>query len=228
MHRFLEIDPLTMKSSSVLDPQGWNLYAYCVNNPMNLIDPDGKDIGGRMGENWNSVSAALMRDNHDAYMNLLISMNKGSINGIINVASMLTFGLPSVTFNIPVLTTAFTASRTAMLAWGTTQIAVPGGLIGVGLILMSGNNTISDIKDSSEGGENDVNNSESNKPDLKRVEDKYLKKQGIDAHELKKDYLGKKAKIQRYDLSVDKKTGQLYIVNKKNEIIMKTLEYLSK
>lgn len=49
---------------------------------------------------------------------------------------------------------------------------------------------------------------------LDKIEDKYLKKRGIDAHELKKDHLGRKAKISEYDLYVDKKTGEIFIVRK--------------
>jgi len=47
-----------------------------------------------------------------------------------------------------------------------------------------------------------------------KVADKYLKKQGIDAHQLKKDYLGEKAPISQYDIYVDKADGRLWIFRK--------------
>jgi|GEM_PF-3280372 len=45
-------------------------------------------------------------------------------------------------------------------------------------------------------------------------DDNYLKKKGIDSHELKRDYLGQKAKISHYDLYQDKNTAQIYILEK--------------
>jgi RHS repeat-associated protein len=38
--RFTGVDPL-MGSADVAMPQTWNRYAYALNNPMNIIDPDG-------------------------------------------------------------------------------------------------------------------------------------------------------------------------------------------
>jgi RHS repeat-associated protein len=39
--RFLSIDP-TWESADLVKPQTWNRYAYVLNNPVNLTDPDGK------------------------------------------------------------------------------------------------------------------------------------------------------------------------------------------
>ncbi|MDQ0191622.1 RHS repeat-associated core domain-containing protein, partial [Alicyclobacillus cycloheptanicus] len=49
---------------------------------------------------------------------------------------------------------------------------------------------------------------------LEKVDDKYLKKKGIDAHQLKKDVLGKKAPISHHDIYKDKNTGELHILRK--------------
>lgn len=38
--RFTSPDPL-LSSGTVEDPQSWNRYAYVLNNPLKLIDPDG-------------------------------------------------------------------------------------------------------------------------------------------------------------------------------------------
>ena len=46
---------------------------------------------------------------------------------------------------------------------------------------------------------------------INKVDDKFLKRKGIDAHELKRDYLGRSVSISKYDIYVDKKTGRLWI-----------------
>ena len=41
--RFTTVDPL-MASAKTIRPESWNRYAYCYNNPLALIDPDGMDV----------------------------------------------------------------------------------------------------------------------------------------------------------------------------------------
>lgn len=77
------------------------------------------------------------------------------------------------------------------------------------------------------GGKGDSNA----KLDLDKVDDSYLKKKGVDAHQLKKDIYGKKAKVAEYDIYVDKKTGELYTqrkpqYNKAGEPPIPTGEYI--
>lgn len=52
------------------------------------------------------------------------------------------------------------------------------------------------------------------KGNFNKVKDNYLKNNGIDAHELKKDYLEKKAPIAEYDIYVNKDTGELFMFKK--------------
>lgn len=68
-------------------------------------------------------------------------------------------------------------------------------------------------------------------PNLEKVDDKYLKRKGIDAHQLKKDVYGRRAKVAEYDIYVDKNTGQLYTqrkpkFNKKGEPPIPTGKYI--
>lgn len=39
--RFTQVDPLGAKASELGDPQSLNLYAYCANDPVNRLDPEG-------------------------------------------------------------------------------------------------------------------------------------------------------------------------------------------
>lgn len=43
MGRFLSVDPYLDLHKATRYPQNWNRYAYVRNNPINLVDPDGRD-----------------------------------------------------------------------------------------------------------------------------------------------------------------------------------------
>ncbi|MCX6578553.1 MAG: hypothetical protein NT166_00030, partial [Candidatus Aminicenantes bacterium] len=43
-YRFISVDPIINKEGAIGNPQLWNLYAYCANNPITHFDPDGKEI----------------------------------------------------------------------------------------------------------------------------------------------------------------------------------------
>ena len=61
-----------------------------------------------------------------------------------------------------------------------------------------------------------------NRPSLKRIANKMLKKLGLDAHSIKYEYLGKRAPISRFDLAYDTKSGIIYIIKKAGEIVTET------
>ncbi|MCX6571784.1 MAG: RHS repeat-associated core domain-containing protein [Candidatus Aminicenantes bacterium] len=42
-YRWISVDPTTSKSGAIGDPQRWNLYSYCGNNPLTFLDPNGSD-----------------------------------------------------------------------------------------------------------------------------------------------------------------------------------------
>ena len=76
---------------------------------------------------------------------------------------------------------------------------------------------------SNNGSHNNKNNKNNkNKLSLKRVTEYLLKKRGLDAHEIKYEYLGNRASVSRYDLFYDSKTGIIYILSKAGEIIYET------
>jgi RHS repeat-associated protein len=46
-YRFISVDPVISKDETIINPQLWNLYAYCQNSPMTYLDLNGayaKDI----------------------------------------------------------------------------------------------------------------------------------------------------------------------------------------
>jgi RHS repeat-associated protein len=40
-YRFISVDPVINKEEALANPQLWNLYSYCRNNPITFFDPDG-------------------------------------------------------------------------------------------------------------------------------------------------------------------------------------------
>ena len=73
------------------------------------------------------------------------------------------------------------------------------------------------------------NNGAEKPTNIKVADDKFLKNNGVDAHQIKKDFLGAKAEIKLYDIYVNKNSGQLWIFRKggKGEGIP-TGEYINK
>lgn len=68
-----------------------------------------------------------------------------------------------------------------------------------------------------------------NKQDLEYKKEKYLerqlRKQDTDPHSIKKEYLGNKAEIAKYDLYVEKGTGRVVIVRKSTGAIVDYTHY---
>ncbi|NIM13622.1 MAG: hypothetical protein GTO45_16010, partial [Candidatus Aminicenantes bacterium] len=42
-YRFISVDPIINREEALYNPQLWNLYAYCHNNPITYFDPDGRE-----------------------------------------------------------------------------------------------------------------------------------------------------------------------------------------
>ena len=73
------------------------------------------------------------------------------------------------------------------------------------------------------------NDNDPNKRNWEKVNEKYLEKelskQGTNPHQLKQDFLGRKSSVKRYDLYVDKGTGQLGIYDKIARALIEITDY---
>jgi len=43
-YRFISPDPVRNRDEAIGNPQLWNLYAFCRNNPVTYLDPDGREV----------------------------------------------------------------------------------------------------------------------------------------------------------------------------------------
>jgi RHS repeat-associated protein len=53
--RFTQVDPIGAGSASLDDPQSWNMYGYCANDPVNRIDPNGLF----WGKLWRAIKSVV-------------------------------------------------------------------------------------------------------------------------------------------------------------------------
>jgi RHS repeat-associated protein len=58
-YRFNSVDPVITKDEALSNPQLWNLYAYCSNNPITHLDPDGRRIVIDQGQYHNEIQNAV-------------------------------------------------------------------------------------------------------------------------------------------------------------------------
>ena len=173
---------------------GYNMFAYCNNSPISCRDVDGQDTAA-IGMGWISWAWWLpLIDGPFPFGDLIYSI------GILAFAG-------SAIYEATASSTSEELERTDLAAKQGKSKA---------------DNDVT-IKSSSRGTSASPTPPPPNKkPSLKRVSENLLKKFGLDAHEIKREYLGNKAKISRYDLSYDTKTGIIYIVTKAQEIVMMT------
>jgi RHS repeat-associated protein len=81
--RFNSVDPIINRVEALSNPQLWNLYAYCRNNPITFFDPDGR-------------SDKDVRSIYDTYRNEVIRMTEngerhssGKLNNIYNTFAII-------------------------------------------------------------------------------------------------------------------------------------------
>jgi RHS repeat-associated protein len=56
--RFLSVDPVLDEAANIPKPQRWNRYAYVLNNPVNAVDPDGREVVYKDQYSCDAVQAA--------------------------------------------------------------------------------------------------------------------------------------------------------------------------
>ena len=173
--RFLNADNFGGDTGSLLSH---NVFAYCMNNPVNLSDPSGHFIQFLI-----PVAILVVR-----VVSVAITINS-AYTACKNIYNAYQEGGASA---------ALRQSGTEALDFTGKKFTAPLKLVKKSEKLLKDITTI--------GGKN-----LKKARNWDKVNDSYLKEKGIDAHDLKKEAIGKKAPVSRYDIYVDKDTGELFV-----------------
>lgn len=76
--RFTAVD-LLMVSANLTNPQSWNRYIYCFNNPLIFIDPSGEITGDYYDRNGNWLFTDNIKD-EKVYVTTVTTTEDGSVN----------------------------------------------------------------------------------------------------------------------------------------------------
>ena len=86
MHQFISTDPIINKKEALSNPQLWNLYSYCRNNPITFWDPDGRKVGDKYktmdkaaGDALNEINPKSVKQ-HKEYAGMLYKNKDGTFS----------------------------------------------------------------------------------------------------------------------------------------------------
>lgn len=186
-------------------------YAYCLNNPINSIDPLGLDTvnvntqtpvkkGDVMVDNKGVIGTASTGE-------VTVTPKQKNDNSI-SIYKPLSpsdrefykkhpEGLDQVNIEFAILTGVSKPGLSA-LSWLWNNIINPPPPS----TTLTVNANAARVVNSSNG------------KGFKKLNDSFLKNKGLDAHSIKKEFLGNSAQISRYDLYTDTRTGEILILGK--------------
>lgn len=79
--RFTQVDPIGMKSVDLSNPQTLNLYAYCANDPINSVDPDGLGIISFFKKVFRAIGKAIAKIVTNKWVRLIAGIAIGVLAG---------------------------------------------------------------------------------------------------------------------------------------------------
>ena len=210
--RFTTIDPLAEKYYSI------SPYVYCMNNPVRYIDPTGMSpeddqSKDKKQKNWFSKVKDLFAINLEGGSSEAVTQSlsqqreKNNVlqqigDGLYGLADALTSMNPFGSF----IKTAAKASVGGEISGEDIAFAAMEAIptTGIGKIGVKTAKVTTKVAKATKEGVTD----------FKKISGKFLKESGVDAHQLKRDFLGDKAKISHYDLYKETRTGEILILEK--------------
>ncbi|HYR76178.1 MAG TPA: RHS repeat-associated core domain-containing protein [Pyrinomonadaceae bacterium] len=132
--RFTGADPKMLGLKQVVNPQRWNRYAYVVNNPLALYDPDGQDDDGQGGSKVIDVFVAISsKQLHDAGVSVSQeALQKiGDKNGYkVNVHNLEQSTIANVEQSLKTADATFVIGHSGPIIEGGKYIALKDGKLG--------------------------------------------------------------------------------------------------
>ena len=197
------------------DPASLNLYGYVKNNPIMYSDPSGNVwVAAGAGA---AISAKTIIEVIIGGVSIFVSIGYFfSTEGQKRFKNVTKVICEEITYTVKKFKQKFELQFTAQLEW-EANITVPNISLS-DIVKEKSAKSKTDKKtgketNSKEKGETkQKDKSKSNQPANKeKVDDKYLKKKGYDAHEVKADARGTSKDGSKYDIYVDKGTGELWV-----------------
>jgi len=207
--RFITQDTVT---GDLLNPLSQNLYIYCGNNPVAYVDPSGH------------IRVCQIQDRAQSAADWLNNINEIYIGGPLNqIASGDYTPIENIALNNSPAVNMIEGIRGRTIFTGKdlsneerqARIDNFNTMMAEGMIFMS------------VGGKSPVKGAGKMPVNPKKVDAKYLKRNDIDPHTIKKDILGKNAEISKYDTYIDK-NGELWLQKKGAKEFIPTYEKIGR
>jgi hypothetical protein len=217
--RFLSPDPLVQ----ALDfSQSYNRYSYCVNNPLIYVD--------LLGYAWYNKFWNWLKENKK----IVVTVVTIAVGVAVTVATA-GAGSPVLVATLGGAAGGFAGGFTAGFSMGLIQSegdfeyaldagwkgglnsAITGAGIGLGAGAFTGYKYAKANNLDLWSGKSQINiksiGAKGTSVDVKLLNDRYLKQNGLDAHNIKYEYLGKTANVAKFDL-YKASSGQIVILPK--------------
>jgi len=184
----------------------FHLYHYAGNNPVKYIDPDGESVSGKILGYGCILGAGVV-----------------VIAGAVSAAA----GQPYITPGAAALAKGLFLAGTAMLAVDTVADITSANSQTVPSVLGNGMSASASSpnpmpENDGDGNRNDISQSAKDvkKIDSNKEANKFARDKGYkDAHDLKKDYVGKDD-ISKYDIYRNTKTGESFLIDKSGTTVV--------